>query len=59
MELKVRCIQHYAIDKRWILESGRIYEATKKNENEIEIVNHYGEIITLNLKEFKRYFVLI
>lgn len=59
MKFKVRCIKHLAKERKWILESGRIYEAENKNDNEIEIVNQYGEIITLSLKDFKTYCVVI
>lgn len=56
--MKIRCIKHKAQNRKWILESGREYEA-KVNGNEIDIVNHYGEIVTLSLKEFSIYCVVI
>jgi hypothetical protein len=59
MKFKARCIKHLAKNRKWILESGRLYEAEKKNDNEIEIVNHYGEVITLSLREFKIYCIVI
>lgn len=59
MRYEVRCIKHLAKNKRWVLQSGLVYEAIKKSDNEIEIVNHYGQIITLTLKEFNQYCKLI
>lgn len=56
--MKVRCIKHLAHNKKWILKSGSIYEARIK-ENEIEIINHYGEIVTLNLRDFNHYCIVI
>lgn len=59
MSFQVRCIKHLAKDRKWVLESGRVYEANKTNENEVDIINHYGEVITLNLKDFKIYCIMI
>jgi hypothetical protein len=55
MKLEVRCVKHLAKNKKWVLQSGLVYEAIKKTENEIEIVNHYGQLVTLDLKEFQLY----
>jgi hypothetical protein len=55
MKFEVRCVKHMAKNRVWILESGKVYEAIKRNENEIDVVNHYGHIITLTLKEFHKY----
>jgi hypothetical protein len=55
MKYEVRCIKHKAQNKRWVLQSGLVYEAIKKDDNEIEIVNHYGQLVTLSLKEFQQY----
>jgi len=59
MKFKVRCLKHLAKDRKWILESGRVYDAQKRNDNEIDIVNHYGIVVTLSLKEFSNYCVVI
>lgn len=59
MQFKVRCIKHLAKDRVWLLESGKLYLAQKRNENEIEVVNHYGVVVTLSLKDFSIYCVVI
>lgn len=59
MSFKVRCIKHKLQEDKWVLEGGRIYSATKINDNEIVVLNHYGEFISLTPKEFKIYCVVI
>jgi hypothetical protein len=55
MKFKIRCIKYLARDRKWLLESGRIYEAEKRSDNEIDITNHYGQIVTLSLRDFHIY----
>jgi hypothetical protein len=55
----VKCIKHKAQNRRWVLQAGKIYEAQKDTESEIDITNHYGESITLTLKEFNEYCTVI
>jgi hypothetical protein len=59
MKYVVKCIKHKAQKRRWILQAGKVYEGEKISDNEVAIVNHYGESITLNLKEFNEYCKII
>jgi hypothetical protein len=58
VEVLVRCKRYKAQRGKYVLLAGKVYKAFIEGET-VEVLNHYGELIELNLKEFKKHFEII
>lgn len=54
----VKCLRYKVQDGKHVFRKGDLYRA-KVNEDNVEVINHYGTTIRLSLREFNHYFIVV
>jgi len=59
MRFRVRCKKHLARGEKWLLEAGKTYEAERVSDDLVDVIGKGGIVVSLTLKEFNYYCVIL